>query len=296
MSLIDGFLPINKIPGMTSHDVVAHVRKKYQFKKVGHLGTLDPQATGVLPLAIGKGTRFSEYLIDKDKSYKFELTLGTTTDTLDSEGQVVSTSEVTSHHVDTLLTRYKELEGEISQKPPMYSAVKSKGKKLYELAREGKEIERQARSIHVYHLSLLDHYEFQGKQRFLFEVHCSKGTYIRVLAHDLAQLSGCRDGMMSMLIRLSAGPFQLHDSFLLDELPDDLLELKGMLVPLDKPLMDFPAVYLTELSARRFSNGNVIKNTSHAPGSVVRVYETNRFLGLGKQIDPNNIKPEKVIE
>ncbi|WP_158212315.1 tRNA pseudouridine(55) synthase TruB [Natranaerobius trueperi] len=295
---MNGFLNILKPPGMTSHDVVSHVRKSFKIKKVGHLGTLDPGAAGVLPIAIGRATKFAEYIINQEKKYRFELILGETTDTLDAQGVVTNQSEVTQEHINNLIENFSELTGEISQVPPMYSAIKQKGKKLYELAREGQEVERPARQIKIYSLTLIDHYVFKGKTRFLFEVNCSKGTYIRTLGHDLAKLSGCGEGHVSFLLRSKSGDFDLNSSISLETLIKKSEELQSLIQPIDIPLNDFPSLVISDdKEIRKFRNGNVsFVSNHHTKNETLRVYNSqNDFLGLGKVISNNKVKPEKVI-
>ncbi|ACB85030.1 tRNA pseudouridine(55) synthase TruB [Natranaerobius thermophilus] len=296
-----GFLTVCKTPGYTSHDVVQYLRKNYQVKKVGHLGTLDPGAVGVLPLALGKATRFSQYILSQDKKYRFELTLGEATDTLDAQGKTIEKDEVQNTHIENLKNKYQELIGNINQVPPMYSAIKQKGKKLYELAREGKEVERTPRQVTIHSLNLVDIYEHQGKHRFLFDVHCSKGTYIRTLAEDLAKLSGTV-GYMSFLIRTATGIFNLDDAIFPQELPEQKTDLGIHLFPVDYPLSDIPSLVLKESQQlKRFKNGNFVNTAVIAEsGELYRIYEEdssgdNLFLGLGKITSSNTLKPEKII-
>lgn len=201
-----------KPAGMTSHDVVSFVRRLLKTKKIGHTGTLDPGVAGVLVLCVGKATRLVEYILESGKKYRAELQLGLVTDTQDISGKVIASvqPDVASADLIDVLTKYQ---GCIAQLPPMYSAVKQNGQKLYELARQGMEVERKPRSVFIYDLQLRKR---QGA-RVTFDVSCSKGTYIRTLCHDIGQDLGC-GACMTQLIRTAVGPFLLADSWTLEEL------------------------------------------------------------------------------
>ncbi len=299
--MVNGYLNLFKLPGPTSHDMISQIRKSYKFKKVGHLGTLDPAACGVLPICIGKATKFSQYVINQDKIYRFELTLGKTTDTLDALGEVTEEVKVEKQHEEALKQNYTRLIGETEQIPPMFSAVKMKGKKLYELAREGKEVRRKTRKIRIYSLSLIKEYEQKGQKRFLFQVACSKGTYIRTLAYDLAELSGCKAGHVSFLLREKSGPFKLDNALIFQNLPHKEQKLKELMFPIDFPLSHYPSLVLNnEKSAQRFTNGNFLsasivkKLSTFQEKDLIRVYHKGIFLGLGQIIEGKSLKPEKI--
>ncbi|MBT6492015.1 MAG: tRNA pseudouridine(55) synthase TruB, partial [Deltaproteobacteria bacterium] len=200
---MNGVLIIDKSAGPTSHDVVASVRKVLRMKKVGHTGTLDPAATGVLPIVLGKATKLSRYLVGCDKSYRGMICLGVTTDTLDAVGQVLEEKpvDVTEEQVEAVLEKFR---GDIKQVPPMYSAKKIDGKKLYELARQGVEVEREAKDVHIDELKLIS---FDGTN-IEVDVTCTSGTYIRVLALDIGEALGC-GGHLSALRRTRVGNFDL---------------------------------------------------------------------------------------
>jgi tRNA pseudouridine55 synthase len=211
--MMDGFLNINKGPGLTSHDVVAKVRRIVRQKRVGHAGTLDPLATGVLPVALGKATRLLEYLSDADKAYLAELTLGAASDTYDREGVVTPVPDVPMPPLEELQRALDSFRGEIDQLPPMYSAVKVGGKKLYELARSGVEVTRTPRRVIIHRLDLK---AYEPPMVWLF-VECSKGTYIRSLAHDLGAALGT-GAHLHALERTRHGPFNLEEAVTLDKL------------------------------------------------------------------------------
>ncbi|MBF6614878.1 MAG: tRNA pseudouridine(55) synthase TruB [Chloroflexi bacterium] len=210
---MDGIFNINKPSGMTSHDVVARVRRISGQRKTGHAGTLDPMATGVLPVVLGKATRLVEYLSDADKAYRAVLTLGATSDTYDAEGTIVHTPNAEMLSVETIENAAASFRGEINQLPPMHSAIKVGGKKLYELARVGIEIERQPRHVTITRLEVV---EYSPPTLCIF-VECSKGTYIRSLAHDLGTMLGT-GAYLSALERTRHGPFTVEGAVTLDRL------------------------------------------------------------------------------
>jgi len=219
---MDGMLNLLKPPGMTSHDLVAFARRLFQVKRIGHSGTLDPGAAGVLVLGVGKATRLVEYLLDKPKAYRAELTLGITTDTQDAFGQILSTQEDFTLDCSLLEKNLAAFQGKIRQIPPMYSAVRHQGQKLYELARKGQEVERKEREVEIKTLKILGFSDLspQGLQfgaKITLEVECSKGTYIRTLCHDLGRRLGC-GAYMSYLVRTRVGAFTLENSWTLEEL------------------------------------------------------------------------------
>ncbi len=222
---MDGFMNILKVPGMTSHDVVLQARKRFPGTKVGHGGTLDPAAAGVLPLMLGKATRLSSWVIGKEKQYRAELVLGVTTDTDDLAGTVLKQSTPPAISEAELERLLQSFQGELLQVPPMYSAIKHRGKKMYQYAREGKEIERKERTVTVYDLRLV---AFFPPDRVLFEVSCSRGTYIRTLCRDMGEALGC-GASMSYLLRTRVGPFHLAEALSLEEIaPHPLAHLLSL--------------------------------------------------------------------
>lgn len=240
-----GLLLINKPSGMTSHDVVRRVRRIFHTRKVGHAGTLDPLATGVLPVAIGHGTKILQFLLAENKSYRATFQLGMTTDTLDSDGTVVRERAVPEFFEPLLENACATLRGEIDQLPPMFSALKQNGVPLYKLAREGKEVERKTRRVTIHRLEILSVVD----TRITIEVDCSKGTYIRSLVHDIGEAIGC-GACLTALCRLRSGEFDLSECFTLDHLqelndptsvllrPAEALRECSMAVLSDKALTD----------------------------------------------------------
>ena len=248
----DGVLNVRKESGWTSHDVVARIRGKLRGMKLGHAGTLDPAATGVLPLLVGRGTRIAEYLLDWDKTYLAGLRLGETTDTQDATGTVLQRSPVESVTEDRIREVAAEFEGRIQQVPPMYSAVKVGGVRLYKSARAGHDIERQARQVTVFHLDIV------GIQipDVTFRVTCSKGTYIRTLCADIGHKLGV-GGHMSTLIRERVGPLRVEQALTVDEVESRLEQgtLSVSMLTLDEALAGLPVCTVEAGTARRVLHG-----------------------------------------
>jgi tRNA pseudouridine55 synthase len=288
----NGLINVLKPPGMTSHDVVSFIRRTYHLKRVGHAGTLDPAASGVLPVALGAATRLLEYMTDTDKSYRVELTIGYETDTGDDTGTIVNTSACsmpTKIEIEQVLLSFI---GTIEQVPPMYSAIKMQGKKLYELARAGITVERQPRIITIHNIALLH----MDDTRILFDVTCSKGTYIRSLCSDIGQLINC-PVVMSFLVRTHVGDFALEKSFTLQEIEENS---KDVLLPLDYALGHMHKLILAPEMAQAFKYGQTIKNPTLKVSNqtLLRIYEQeNLFIGIGQMnTDTAVITPIKVIK
>ncbi len=255
--MADGILNVYKEKGFTSHDVVAKLRGILHMKKIGHTGTLDPDAEGVLPVCLGKGTRLCELLTDKDKEYEALLKLGVETDTQDTSGRTLAEHPVLTSP-EQLVAVIGTFVGEIEQIPPMYSAIKVNGKKLYELARAGKEVERQARRIRIYGIDILGIDLPFARIR----VRCSKGTYIRTLCHDIGQAAGC-GGCMAELIRTRSGRFLLEDSLTLSGIETLYREgsLQEHILPVDAFFSELSKIALPENLDRLAHNGNALPYT-----------------------------------
>ena len=213
---MDGIFNVLKPPGMTSHDVVSVMRRILHTKKIGHGGTLDPMAAGVLPVFVGKATRLLEYALEGSKAYRAVITFGSQTDTGDEEGKLIATSDIVALSKEAIITGLQSFEGEGKQIPPMYSAISYQGQKLYKLARQGVEIEREPRTICIHSLKMVD---YTGKQ-LIVDVECSKGTFIRTLSEDIAQYFGMV-GTMSFLLRYRVGDFPLSTACTLEEIEED---------------------------------------------------------------------------
>ncbi|AKL95430.1 tRNA pseudouridine synthase B [Clostridium aceticum] len=273
-----GILNILKPPGMTSHDVVSRVRKKTRIKKVGHTGTLDPNAAGVLPICIGQATKISQFLLDSTKRYRAELTLGIQTDTQDTYGSILEEKEVKVSQ-DEIKKAILSFVGEYHQIPPMYSALKVKGKKLYELARQGIEIDREARKVQIHQINIISMVE----DKVLFDVVCSKGTYIRTLCHDIGRVLGC-GGVMSFLLRTATHNFDIESAITLEEL-HETEEIEAYLKPIDFPLDHILKINLDASYEKAALNGNRIyikDNLYSIPTETeVRIYVEDDFIGIG---------------
>ena len=286
--MADGLLVIWKEKGYTSHDVVARMRGILKQKKIGHTGTLDPQAEGVLCVGIGTGTKALDLLPDKDKCYEAEVLFGVETDTQDIWGEVISSEEFIPDR-DKLQEALSRFTGEILQVPPMYSAKKVGGKKLYELAREGKTIERAAVPVTVHELSLLS---LTGSRARL-SVRCSAGTYIRTLCADLGEALGTK-ACMSSLTRTMACGFTAQQAVTLKELKEtDRLPL----IPVDEALSCYPAVILPLTDEKACRNGNAVKAEAEAEeGQLCRLYlEGGEFIGIYRAQPEKWLKPVKVF-
>ena len=256
--MMNGVINIYKIKGFTSHDVVAKLRGIMKQKKIGHTGTLDPDATGVLPVCLGSATKLCDMLTDKEKEYIAKVQLGVTTDTQDMTGTVLEKKEVdvTKEQVREMIQSFV---GPYEQVPPMYSALKVNGKKLYELAREGKEVERKARPVIIHYIEILD----MSLPQITIRVGCSKGTYIRTLCHDLGEKLGCGAAMAS-LERTKSGQFSLETAITLAELEEMLKKspenreevLQSLIIPVDKMFLEYKELKLLPQWERLIQNGN----------------------------------------
>lgn len=280
-----GIICLDKQEHMTSFSTVARARRIVGEKKAGHAGTLDPMATGILPVLFGGATRFMEFLPVHDKGYRARIQLGMTTDTLDTTGTVLTRSgvRVSKAQVEQALAAFR---GDILQVPPMYSALSKNGVRLYELARRGEEVERQARPVTIYRLELT---EFDGQtQECTLNVLCSKGTYIRSLADDLGRMLGC-GAVMSGLRRTYAAGFSLKDCVTLDALSELAQQgkLSQCMIPLERALAAYPSLSVTQAQAVRFANGGALDadrlRFAEKRDGLFRVYSPDeRFLGLGE--------------
>lgn len=294
---------ILKPTGMTSHDVVSRVRRILNTKKVGHTGTLDPDASGVLPICIGRATKVSELILNKDKSYICELTLGIKTDTYDSSGSIIKKVDNFKINKDDIQKAFKTQVGEIEQIPPIYSALKVNGKKMCDLARSGKadDIVVNSRKVNIKELNILS----INYNKIMFYVKCSKGTYVRSICHDIGELLGV-GGHMSFLLRTSSGRFNLENSITLEELEEFYNNgtLDKYLYDIDYVLNNFKEVILKPSALKYYSNGGIIDSKRFSTNNIskddefVRVYSEGNFLGVGKLLKYNNdlsLKSDKIF-
>ena len=291
--MINGIVNIYKEKGYTSHDVVAVLRKVVGQKKIGHTGTLDPDATGVLPVCLGRATKVCELLTDHDKTYEALLLLGKTTDTQDISGEVLEEKDPGNLAEEKVRSCIESFIGEYDQIPPMYSALKVNGKKLYELAREGKTVERKSRKVQIHGIRILE----MNLPHVRMEVDCSKGTYIRTLCHDIGeklQVGGC----MEELERTKVGRFLKEDAVTLDEVRQKMEQGEGaeLFTPLDQIFAELPAVTVTDAKAWMSYNGNdlperfLLEKEAWTDGQEVRVYDSRKnFIGLYQYRAPKKL-------
>lgn len=291
--MINGIVNIYKEKGYTSHDVVAVLRKVVGQKKIGHTGTLDPDATGVLPVCLGRATKVCELLTDHDKTYEALLLLGKTTDTQDISGEVLEERDPGNLTEEEVRSCIESFIGEYDQIPPMYSALKVNGKKLYELAREGKTVERKSRKVQIHGIRILE----MNLPHVRMEVDCSKGTYIRTLCHDIGeklQVGGC----MEELERTKVGRFLKEDAVTLDEVRQKMEQGEGaeLFTPLDQIFAELPAVTVTDAKVWMSYNGNdlqerfLLEKEAWTDGQEVRVYDSRKnFIGLYQYRAPKKL-------
>lgn len=287
--MLHGILNVYKEKGFTSHDVVAKLRGITRQKKIGHTGTLDPEAEGVLPVCLGKATKVSELLTEKDKTYRATLLLGLVTDTQDITGTVLRQCAADALTETRAEEAIRGFVGEYDQVPPMYSALKVNGKKLYELAREGKTVERKARRVRIRDIRIVS----MNLPRAELEITCSKGTYIRTLCHDIGERLGI-GGCMETLIRTRSGPFGIEESYRLEELQEktEKGELSQTLIPIDVLFSQYQKIQIRQELEARLKNGNPFSipgiQTRFSDQEYVRVYDSaGNFAAIYKYMQEN---------
>lgn len=286
---------MDKPAGISSNDVVQQAKRLFGAQKVGHTGSLDPLATGVLPLCFGEATKFSQYLLDADKKYWAQVRLGITTETGDADGEVIAQADASSVTPAQAVAALETFVGEIEQIPSMYSALKHQGQPLYKLARKGIEVERAPRQVSIYSAELLQFSEASIELR----VHCSKGTYIRSLAEDLGAALGC-GAHVSALRRLAAGPYEEGQATTLAELceTNDMQEMDALLLPVSSAVDSWPAVRLHEDTAHYVRQGQPVQ-VAHAPTDgwvqIFELGEEDRFLGVGEILTDGRVAPRRLV-
>ncbi|HIW06892.1 MAG TPA: tRNA pseudouridine(55) synthase TruB [Candidatus Ignatzschineria merdigallinarum] len=293
---IDGILLLDKPKGMTSNNILQRVKRIFNAEKAGHSGTLDPMATGMLPICFGEATKFAGQLLDNHKTYQFTCQLGEKTSTGDAEGEVIDTvtipQNLTREQLEATFARFL---GEIEQVPPMVSALHHEGKRLYELAREGIEVERQARRITIHALSL----DEITSTSFTATVTCSKGTYVRVLAEDIAKALETL-GHLIMLRRITIHPFEnetLVPFSEIEALADQLDSLDALLLPIDRAVTDLPILTFNQEDTARILHGQRIRIEGTLDSNLYRLYsDDNQFLGIGAPNTPTSIGPKRIIQ
>lgn len=291
---MNGVINIYKNTGMTSFDVVAMVRRVAKMKKVGHTGTLDPAASGVLPVCLGKATKIIDYIMENKKVYRVNLKLGMVTDTYDLEGAVLREKDASHITKDEILNCINSFVGTIDQVPPMYSALKQNGVRLYELARQGIEVHREARKVTIYSI---ENIKIESNDNIQMDVCCSKGTYIRSLCYDIGEKLNV-GATMTALERIQNGPFTKEEAINIEDLTEELLEKH--IISIEKALDSFEKITVNEKFGNLLRNGvKVFDNRMYSEevefNKLYRVYEDNGvFLGLGKR-DEKGFKLEKLL-
>ena len=295
---VHGILLLDKPVGLSSNRALQIVKRLFGARKAGHTGSLDPLASGMLPICLGEATKFSGFLLNADKSYRFVCQLGVDTSTGDAEGEVVRTRSVGSllpADIESILRRFT---GRIRQVPPMYSAVKHQGRRLYELARRGIEIERQPREVVIYDLRLLG---LEGKDCLELEVRCSKGTYVRTLAEDIGEALGCGAHVVA-LRRIEVTPYGASQMVTLEDLQRQAeagsSALDALLLPIDTPIAAWPAVRVRDDMAYYLSRGQPVLVPRAPTRGWVRLYrgDAERFFGMGEILDDGRIAPRRLVQ
>lgn len=287
---LSGVFLLNKPLGLSSNSALQKVRRLFNAQKAGHTGALDPLATGLLPICLGEATKFSHYLLDSTKRYQTTVKLGQTTATGDVEGEILQQRDVlalTEANIEQVLEQFR---GDIKQVPPMYSALKREGRPLYELARKGIEIEREARPVTIFELRLVSFTE----DSLTLDVTCSKGTYIRVLGEDIGEALGC-GGHLTKLHRVQTGHFEIDPNYTIEYLESLSLEQRdALLLPVYAPVEHFPKVQLPEGREKYFCNGQE-SNIEHEAATEVLVFNGDRCLGLAEITDKKRLVPKRLL-
>jgi len=285
---MNGIILIDKPKEYTSHDVVALI-KKISKEKVGHTGTLDPNATGVLPLLVGKATGISKYLINHNKTYIATLKLGTKTDTADSEGNIIEQKDVIELYEEKVVNVLNQMIGKQKQVPPIYSAIKVNGKKLYEYARQGKQVEVKAREIEIFQMKLL---EINSEENEIqFEISCSKGTYIRTVCEKVAENLNTV-GYMKELRRIEVGNFNIKDTIKIEDIKNNENLLEENVISIEEFFKDREKIELTDKELELFLNG--VKLNNKCSNGIYKIYSNNFFIGLGT-IEKNKLKRDIIL-
>jgi tRNA pseudouridine55 synthase len=294
---VDGILLLDKPAGVSSNQALQQVKRLYKASKAGHTGSLDPLATGLLPLCLGQTTKFSSFLLDADKRYRVTVTLGVTTDSADADGQVLETRSIDGVDADAVRDVLPRFTGCIEQLPPMYSAVKHQGERLYKLAREGKEVERTPREVHIFALTLLGF----TPPTLELDVHCSKGTYVRTLAEEIGAALGC-GAHVSALRRTGVGPYVEGETRFVTmadveaAAEEGFAALDAMLLPLDTVLGHCPAVRLSADAAFYLRQGQPVLVPQAPTEGLVRLYAgQHEFLGIGVILDDGRVQPKRLV-
>jgi len=298
---VDGILILDKPAGITSNGALQLAKRLFDANKAGHTGSLDPLATGLLPLCLGEATKFSQFLLDADKQYRARIRLGVTTDSGDADGNVIAEAPVPALDMAMLEAAVSQFRGEITQIPPMYSALKVNGQPLYKLARQGIQIERKARPVTIFKLEIEDF----SAEELVLNVTCSKGTYVRTLAEDLGKVLGCGAHVVG-LRRLASGPFTLDRAVTLEEL-EELLQAQGYagldqtLLPVAEMVSDWPALEVPDFTAIFFKQGQAVQIAKAPTAGWVRIFseatddQGAEFLGVGEILEDGRVTPRRLV-
>ena len=293
---ITGILLLDKSPGATSNAVLQEVKSLYQAAKAGHTGSLDPIATGMLPICFGEATKVSAFLLDADKSYEVVCQFGQKTTTGDTEGEIIQSADIPRLDKKRIKKAIEPFIGDIEQIPPMYSALKHEGKRLYDLARQGIEVERKPRPVHIFSIDIIE----IGETSARLKIECSKGTYIRTLVEDIGEALGCH-AHVKELRRLTVGVYRDCDAMLtLDELiakkEQGVDIIDNLLLPLESALSHWPDVHLTTDSTWYLRQGQAVQ-VPHAPlQGMVRIYHEDEFVGMGQIQDDGKVAPKRIFK
>jgi tRNA pseudouridine55 synthase len=294
---ISGVLLLDKPIGMTSNKALQEVKHLYKAAKAGHTGSLDPLATGLLPICFGEATKMSAFLLDADKHYRVRVKLGETTTTADAEGDLLQQADPSGVREEDIRSVLDEFLGEQQQLPPMYSAIKHQGERLYKLARQGVEVERELRTIYIHAVNLL-HYELP---EFEFDVHCSKGTYVRTLAEDIGKRLGC-GAHVSGLRRTCVGPYDDRSMVTLEQVQNAFAdkrfqEMDDWLLPLESALADWPVIKLSPDAAFYMQQGQPILVPNAPTSGWVRLYANQSdFMGVGQILEDGRVAPKRLMQ
>lgn len=291
---VSGILLLDKPLGLSSNHALQRVKRLFDARKAGHTGSLDPLADGMLPICLGDATKLSAFLLDADKYYRFRVRLGQTTATGDTEGEILQTRPtdgIDVQQIELVLTRFR---GEIEQMPPMYSALKHQGKRLYELAREGVEVAREPRTVQIRELTLLA----VDLPEFDLQVHCSKGTYVRALATDIGEALGC-GAHVTALRRTGVGPYTGYPMYTMDALEAEaqqgMAALDALLLPIDTALAGWPEVRVSADTAFYLKQGQAVLVPKAPTEGLVRIYQGDDFLAVGQIQDDGRVAPKRLM-
>jgi tRNA pseudouridine55 synthase len=288
---VHGILLLNKPAGITSNKILQQVKHLYHANKAGHTGSLDPLATGLLPLCLGEATKVSHYLLDADKHYIAECHLGVTTTTADSEGDILQQRSIDRVDAAQIEQVVQQFIGEQMQLPPMYSALKHQGQPLYKLARKGQTVEREARPVNIFAIKIID----ISLPKIVMDVHCSKGTYIRTLAEDIGENLGC-GAHISALHRSQVGHYQDMIDFETLQQASDFAALDKFLIPIESALPHLPALYLSETLSFYIRQGQAVQIPQAPTEGWVKLFTTEQdFIGIGLVLDDGRIAPKRLM-